>query len=402
MNTITATFLNGSRTAYASRSLRQYDYGQILQLQGLDLPDAYQVYFSNCATGGSSKGAIGGPDGVQIPDEYLATGETVFAFVFLHAGDSDGETVYIVQIPVDQIPDRSDDTPTPEQQSQIDQLLAAMQTAQENAEDSANKAEDALQAVGETVEAALQKAKDSGEFDGYSPSATVTQTEDGAIISITDKSGTTTAEVKDGKDAVVDPTLTHEGEAADAFVVGAAINSLDFLKPVNLLDFLPFIRQRTVTASAGKILTIDNNRILYTGDLSYSSYRYFPVFFGESSITPSANSWAAGVSAAREYLPRLNISSNTGVLLVCRLKVIRNIGSANLPTLAIVSETDAPYIFNITDPSMSEDFEYFSVFDVTSFVQSGFNLLTTYRNSAIDATLDIALIPFLASNMSAL
>ena len=38
---------------------------------------------------------------------------------------------------------------------------------------------------------------------GFSPSATVTQTDTGATISITDASGTTTADIKNGSDAAV-------------------------------------------------------------------------------------------------------------------------------------------------------------------------------------------------------
>ena len=65
------------------------------------------------------------------------------------------------------------------------------------------------------VNAALAQAKASGEFDGpdgFSPIATVEQTDSGAVISITDKNGTTTATVtngKDGKDGndAVSPTV---------------------------------------------------------------------------------------------------------------------------------------------------------------------------------------------------
>lgn len=41
--------------------------------------------------------------------------------------------------------------------------------------------------------------------DGYSPTAVVTQTDDGAVITITDKSGTTTATVTNGKDGAQGP-----------------------------------------------------------------------------------------------------------------------------------------------------------------------------------------------------
>ena len=68
---------------------------------------------------------------------------------------------------------------------------------------------DSLQAA---TDAALAQAKASGEFDGadgqpgengadgYSPTANVTQNGNGATITITDKNGTTTATVTNGKD----------------------------------------------------------------------------------------------------------------------------------------------------------------------------------------------------------
>jgi hypothetical protein len=61
------------------------------------------------------------------------------------------------------------------------------------------------------INTALAQAKANGEFDGkdgtdgedgFSPIATVTQTDTGAVISITDKDGTTTATITNGKDGV--------------------------------------------------------------------------------------------------------------------------------------------------------------------------------------------------------
>lgn len=71
--------------------------------------------------------------------------------------------------------------------------------------------------------------------DGVSPTASVTQTDDGAKFTVTDASGTTTAMIKNGtdgkdgapgKDAVVDATLTQDGQAADAKVTGEKIGEL--------------------------------------------------------------------------------------------------------------------------------------------------------------------------------
>ena len=74
--------------------------------------------------------------------------------------------------------------------------------------------------------------------DGISPTASVTQTDDGAEFTVTDASGTTTAMIRNGtdgrdgapgapgKDAVVDATLTQDGQAADAKVTGEKIGEL--------------------------------------------------------------------------------------------------------------------------------------------------------------------------------
>lgn len=75
--------------------------------------------------------------------------------------------------------------------------------------------------------------------DGVSPTASVTQTDDGAEFTVTDASGTTTATIRNGtdgkdgapgapgKDAVVDATLTQDGQAADAKVTGEKISHLE-------------------------------------------------------------------------------------------------------------------------------------------------------------------------------
>ena len=158
MNITTVNFAAGSRYATAETDLWQWDYGQILRIVGLDLPEAYAVHFSNDPTRGSSSTEIGGPDGVQIPDAYLQTGKPVYAFIFLHTGEDDGETEYKITIYVNARPQPDGETPTPEQQSVIDQLIAALNTgvaeSEEAAEASAQSASDAAQSAQEAAESA--------------------------------------------------------------------------------------------------------------------------------------------------------------------------------------------------------------------------------------------------------
>lgn len=132
LNVITATFAEGE-TVTRTSSLTQYDYGQMLQFEGIELPEAYQVYFSNnFNSDGDAKMQIGNADGVAIPDEYLQTGEAVYAYVFLHEGESDGETKYSVIIPVNERPVANPEEPTPVQQDVIDQAIATLNHAVES------------------------------------------------------------------------------------------------------------------------------------------------------------------------------------------------------------------------------------------------------------------------------
>ena len=108
--------------------LYQYDYGQILSFCGVDLPDSYEVHF---AKEGDSQtvSVLGDSSGVLIPDMYLTTAKTVYAWLFLHEGEDDGETEYKVTIPVLARPEPSETQPTPVQQDIITQAIAAMQAA---------------------------------------------------------------------------------------------------------------------------------------------------------------------------------------------------------------------------------------------------------------------------------
>lgn len=136
----------------------QYDYGLMLNFSGIDLPTAYEVHFGASATSPTVT-QIGGAGGVSIPDSLLSTAGTIYAWIYLHTGDSDGETVYTVTIPVLARGEITDEQPTPQEQSVIAQLIAAL---------SAGVAEvEALSAgIPTEIETALAEAKASGEFDG--------------------------------------------------------------------------------------------------------------------------------------------------------------------------------------------------------------------------------------------
>jgi hypothetical protein len=162
-NIVKASFVFG-KTA-TTRSLHQWDYGQVLQFERLDLPAAYTVHFANQPMSGNAKTQVGGPDGVTIPDEYLTTGLPVYAWVFLHTGADDGETVYSVTIPITKRPQPTEDEPTPVQQGVIDQAIAALNEGVEAAEGAVQAVQD-MGVTAETMapgsEATVEKTVEDG------------------------------------------------------------------------------------------------------------------------------------------------------------------------------------------------------------------------------------------------
>ena len=119
-----------------SRPLYQYDYGQVLKFIDLELPYSYEVHFSNHEKG-SSITQLGNENGVAIPDSLLTSGLPVYAWLYLHAGDADGETEYMVKIPVYKRAAITNDQPTPVQQDVITQAIAALASGVATATNSA-------------------------------------------------------------------------------------------------------------------------------------------------------------------------------------------------------------------------------------------------------------------------
>lgn len=165
---VTTVSLSTCMTANTAMPLYQYDYGQILRIEGLELPSAYQVHFSTSESGGTSVTQVGGSDGVAIPDDMLALGKTIYAYIYLHEGESDGETEYKITIPVLKRPAITDEVPTPAQQSAIDQAIASLNAAVETteayrdeAEGFAGNAENSAQNAANSATAAAQSASEA-------------------------------------------------------------------------------------------------------------------------------------------------------------------------------------------------------------------------------------------------
>lgn len=147
MEITTAVFEPESKYAKTT-GLWQYDYGQILRLQGLDLPKAVEIHFSLSETGGESVTRIGttrdGVTDVLIPDSILENNDvisnySIFAFVFL-TDDKAGNTEYRVKIPVKARP-RPEIPGTPEEPELFRETINAVNDAADRAETARDQAE---------------------------------------------------------------------------------------------------------------------------------------------------------------------------------------------------------------------------------------------------------------------
>jgi len=126
LNVTTAVINSGCNTATASPSLVQWDQGQVLKIEGVDLPAAYQVDFSTEYTRNAIQ-KIGNANGVAVPNELLQRSATITAYIVLHEGENDRETEYWITIHITPRTPPETITPDPEEQSVIDETIAALQ-----------------------------------------------------------------------------------------------------------------------------------------------------------------------------------------------------------------------------------------------------------------------------------
>lgn len=105
---VIVAFPTGEKYAVNYTTLDQYDYGQILRIQGLKLPKTVEVHFSTQETGGTSITRVGvtkdGVTDVLIPDSVLENGDTtqnysIFAFIYITDATS-GKTEYRAKLEV--------------------------------------------------------------------------------------------------------------------------------------------------------------------------------------------------------------------------------------------------------------------------------------------------------------
>ena len=197
----------------------QYDYGQILKFTDLILPPTYEVHFSNNGTQGIAYTQIGDSDGVIIPDALFQTGKAIYAFIYLHNGENDGRTAYVVRIPI--IP-RAKPTnyvvPTPEEQSALTDAISAIEKVgikmQQMQGGATPPTADSVAKMTEKNQVYIYTGSEPDYIFGnwYYYDQNTSKWETGGQYA----SG-----------IVIDPTLTQSRQGADSAVVGKTIEALE-------------------------------------------------------------------------------------------------------------------------------------------------------------------------------
>ena len=170
---VIVAFPPGEKYAVNYTTLDQYDYGQVLRIQGLKLPKTVEVHFSTQETGGTSVTRVGvtkdGVTDVLIPDSVLENGDTtqnysIFAFVYVTDATS-GKTEYRARLevkarPKPEVPGGSDNPDVFR-----DAVLAVRESALKAEEAQRQADEDAKKTTEDrkTVEDAVESVKDITE-----------------------------------------------------------------------------------------------------------------------------------------------------------------------------------------------------------------------------------------------
>nr|DAM46737.1 MAG TPA: chromosome segregation protein [Caudoviricetes sp.] len=163
-NIITAVFTPGNAYTRLSGAW-QYDYGQVLRIQGLQLPPAVEVHFSLTETGGEAVTRIGvtqdGVTDVPVPDSLLENANashdyTIYAFLYL-ANGSAGNTEYKISLQVRSRP-RPEVPGSPEEPELFREAVEAVNKAADRAETAAGEAAGSAVAADESATKAGEAA----------------------------------------------------------------------------------------------------------------------------------------------------------------------------------------------------------------------------------------------------
>ena len=402
---------NGRYTVTAS--IVKEDYGLYLKIEGVELPSTYEVDFSNSENNGTSVTMIGNADGVLIPHQFIDTGKDIFAFLY-HVGADFGRTVYKFRIPNKVRPDRTNEEPTPEEQSVIDQVIASLNDAVDRAEDAEQAIEDmsvSATTLAEGSTATVTKTESEGvvhlEFgiprgatgeqgkrgltgdDGISPIVTITPITGGHRITITDADGEHSADVMDGDDY----TLTAQDKQDIAELVDVPVDDVQINGSSIVVDGVANVP--TASASRLGVIKTSNENGIYVnsdGALSISEASSANVKNGTNvykPITPHIEHEATFYGLAKSAGDTTQSASSNAVGIYtddAKISIQKMLGLYKAPyrlikTIEITEETGAIVIASDDNGESFELTDLIVTFDGLLATNTGIGAIVINANS---------------------
>lgn len=203
VNKIVTVVLKKDDISYADEAY-QWNYGQILRIQGGNLPKVVEVHFSLEETSGTSVTRIGttvdGVTEVPIPDSHLENNNcsrdyTIYAYIYLEDGAA-GRTEYEIAIPV-KARTKPEVPGTPEEPELFRETVKAVN-------DAADRAEQAEQnAKASEVEASKYATSASGS------AATAEKTKEDALRKVGEKKREAIESIQKQEETSVGKITTH-------------------------------------------------------------------------------------------------------------------------------------------------------------------------------------------------
>ena len=177
--------------------LMQWDYGQHLQIKGMELPASVEVHFC-AASGDVTIKRMGTTDhgvtDVSVPDVLLEEPGEIFAYIYL-VDESSGTTVRKIVIPVAPRAKPGDTVVDPEHEDLLTKAIQAVNASAGRADRAAKAANDVSELLSGKLEAGefVGEKGDPGQ-DGQAASIAVGMVQSGAVAAV-ENVGTGTAAI---------------------------------------------------------------------------------------------------------------------------------------------------------------------------------------------------------------
>lgn len=268
-----AEFSHKGEEIEIENELWQYDYGQRLQIKGLDLPETFEVHYA-WKDSEKAKVVIGstvnGISTVDIPNVALEQRRTITAYIYL-SDTTEGETVNTIVLSVNKrkAPENFE---TPEDVDLFHHTLAAtaeyQRQAKESEKQAAARSADA-EAWAHGREDHPEQARDNAKYYAEQAAKMVSKI-DNAEAAIKQAGQKQIQAIADS----LDNTLTAEGKAADAKAVGekfAKVNKITDSLKEDLVTNVGGLSEKTyvVKMSYEKGYISGNNGILGINNINY-------------------------------------------------------------------------------------------------------------------------------------